>query len=335
MDEKIRRKQMAILRLLRDANAPLGSSRITEQLTGLGYEISERTVRFHLQLLDEEGFTRNLGRRGREITAAGIAEVEAAGIMEKVGFLSAKIDQMTYRMSFNPERLTGSVVINVTFARAADLLSRLHLVQKVFADGYAMGRLLTLLPAGERIGSQQVPQGHVGIGTVCSITLNGVLLHYGIPTCSRFGGLLELQQRKPTRFVEIIMYDGTSVDPLEVFIRSGMTDYVGAVQTGSGRIGAGFREFPADSRDHVAGLAAKLDEIGLGGFMLIGQPGQPLLDIPVSEGRFGAVVIGGLNPVAILEETGNHVHSRALAGLIDFTRLFPYTELETRLAALS
>jgi repressor of nif and glnA expression len=54
---------------------------------------------------------------------------------------------------------------------------------------------------------------------VCSITLNGVLLKHGIPTTSRFGDP-ELQNRKPMRFAEIIMYDGTSIDPLEVFIQT-------------------------------------------------------------------------------------------------------------------
>jgi hypothetical protein len=46
----------------------------------------------------------------------------------------------------------------------------------------------------------------------------------------------------------------------------------------------------------------------------------------------GAIVIGGLNPVAILEETNVVVHSRALAGLVDFSRLFHYSELEKQLA---
>jgi hypothetical protein len=156
-------------------------------------------------------------------------------------------------------------------------------------------------------------------------------LKFGIPTNSRFGGLLEIQDRKPTRFVEIIMYSGTSLDPLEIFIRSGMTDYVGAVSTGNGRIGAGFREFPAESRPVVEDLARKLKMIGLGGFMRIGRPGQAIMEIPVGEGLVGAIVIGGLNPVAILEENNVRVHSRALAGLVDFQTLFHYREIEKHL----
>ena len=91
------------------------------------------------------------------------------------------------------------------------------------------------------------------------------------------------------------------------------------------------QQFPSASRGTVEELAERLGDIGLGGFMRIGRPGQTLLEIPVGEGRFGAIVIGGLNPVAILEENGVRVHSRALAGLIDFKRLFHYSELEKHL----
>ncbi|RJX21975.1 MAG: DUF128 domain-containing protein, partial [Desulfobulbus sp.] len=42
-------------------------------------------------------------------------------------------------------------------------------------------------------------------------------------------------------------------------------------------------------------------------------------------------VIGGLNPVAILEETGTRIQSRAMAGLVEYERLFPYQEMEGRI----
>ena len=194
-----------------------------------------------------------------------------------------------------------------------------------------MGEKLALLYPGEYIGRAVIPPGYVGFATVCSITLNGVMLQYGIPTNSRFGGLLELQGKEAVRFVEIINYEGTSLDPLEAFIRSGMTDYKGAIATGNGKIGASFREFPADSRDLVENLAQRLDGIGMGGFMVLGWSGQSLLDIPVNEGNFGAVLIGGLNPAAILEENGYRIASRALAGLLDWERFFHYHEMIKRL----
>jgi repressor of nif and glnA expression len=110
-----------------------------------------------------------------------------------------------------------------------------------------------------------------------------------------------------------------------------MTDYSGATRNGNGLIGASFREVPADSRDHVLDLGKRMDKVGLGGLFMIGWPGQSLLKIPVSEGRLGLVVIGGLNPVAILVEQGIQVRrTGALHGLIDYDRLFHYDELPER-----
>jgi hypothetical protein len=335
MQERIERKRLLILKTLREAGQPLGSLQIAEQLLHQGIEISERTVRFHLLALDRDGFTRNMGIHGRQITEQGIAELSRARVFEKVGFLNAQIDQMTYRMSFNPDSLDGTVIVNVSLLRKRDLMDHFPLMLKVFESGYSMGRLLTIFQPGEQVGEMLVPHGVLGVGTVCSVSLNGVLLAYGIPTVSRFGGLLELRQGKPARFVAIINYDGTTLDPLEIFIKSRMTRYTEAVNTGNGLIGVGFREIPAASRERVVELASKLERIGLGGFMQIGWPGQPLLEVPIDEGRVGAIVIGGLNPVAMLEENGIEVESRALSGLADYRRLFPYTELGDRLKELS
>ncbi len=334
MREKTEKKLLAILRLLNEFEEPMGSANITERMIAMGYDANERTVRWYLTQLDKKGLTKKDGRRGRRITALGLKEIETARVIEKVGFLAAKIDQMTYGMDFDLSKERGSVVLNVSFIDKSALKQVAPLVTKVFKAGYSMGTLMALLGPGEKIGEVVVPDKMVGIGTVCSITLNGVLLSQGIPTNSRFGGLLELHDGEPSRFVEIITYEGTSIDPLEIFIRSGMTDYVGATKSGNGRIGVGFREVPANARDRVIDLAHRLEKVGLGGFMTIGWPGQPLLEVPVSEGRVGAIVIGGLNPAAILEEKAIKVHSRALAGLVEYESLFPYQEFGDRIKKL-
>ncbi len=331
--ERKKRKELQILGVLKNSTTPLSSSKIAAELLLLGHEVSERTVRLYLKAMEKDRLIRSSGKRGHQITEQGLDEFATSQIIERVGFLSAKIDQMTYRMNFDLNTTSGTVVVNMTLVEPRKLTKHLDLIKRVYQEGYAMGHMLTFLEPGETLNHVTVPEGMIGVGTVCSITINGVLLKHGIPTTSRFGGLLELRQRKPIRFAEIIMYDGTSIDPLEVFIRSGMTDYIGAVKTGTGRIGASFREFPADSREMVEHLAGKLKRIGLGGLLTIGRPGQVLLDVPVNEGRIGAIVIGGLNPMSILEETGLRAYSRALAGLVDFSRLFRYEEIESRIKA--
>lgn len=326
MDKK-ERNRTAILGALSGTTGPVNSRRLAQILGVAGHELSERTVRLYLNEMDAQGLTVSRGRRGRSITQQGSAELRAAQTVQRVGYLSARIDNMTYGMTFDLATRTGRVVVNTSLVTPRQLSACVDKVCKVFDRGYAMGTCLALLPPGETLGDMSVPKDKIGVCTVCSITLNGVLLKHGVPTTSRFGGLLELRHGQPTRFVEIIHYDGTSIDPLEVFIRSGMTNYTGAIADGNGLIGASFREIPQDSRDLVLSLDDRLTAIGLGGFMEIGTPGQAILGLPISSGRVGSIMIGGLNPIAILEEEGYRVTSRALGGLLEFNRLFHFEEL--------
>ena len=236
-----------ILGLLAEKGAVLGSVQITELLTDIGHKISERTVRLYLNHLDSDSLTVSRGKKGRIITEKGKIELRSTQLMNRVGYMSTKIDTMTYRMDFDLALRRGSVVVNTAIVGREILLSRLGNINRVFNQGYAMGTLVSLLEPGEQIGDILVPQGAVGFCTVCSVTLNGVLLKHGIPTRSIFSGLLELENGEPTRFSDLINYDGTSIDPLQLFIRSRQTENMGANTNGNGRIGAGFREIPEDS----------------------------------------------------------------------------------------
>lgn len=324
MKDSIERKRLTILKILLESQKPVGSLVIKKRLMDMGHNIPDRTVRFHLLYLDKMGFTEYLRKKGRRITEKGISELSRARVIEKVGFLAGKIDRLTYGMSYDIAGKKGTVVINLSIIEKKDIKKALELISKVFNADLAMGKLIALFEEGERIDENVIPDGHVGIGTVCSVTINGILLAQGIPTRSRFGGVLELQNHEPTRFCEIITYDGTTVDPLEIFIKSKMLDLSGAVTGGDGVIGASFREMPEESRDKVADIALQLNDLGLNGFLKIGFPGQTLCEIPVNAGAFGSIIKAGLNPVAILEESGIEVHSMALAGFADIERFTFY-----------
>ena len=178
MKDKIEKKRLTILGILKSANSALGSQKIQELLSGMHYDVSERTIRFHLKAMDKEGLTECIGRQGRCITNKGLLELSKARVFEKVGFLAAKIDEISYKMTFNLSKSLGTVVINVSIVNQNKLEEACPHIVRVFEAGYSMGRLLTLFKAREMIGEIIVPSGMVGIGTVCSITLNGILLHY-------------------------------------------------------------------------------------------------------------------------------------------------------------
>jgi repressor of nif and glnA expression len=313
---------------------PLASKKITKQLHKLGYETSERTVRLHLLSLDKEGLTCSEGKSGRMITENGIQELMEARVFEKVGYLSGKIDQLSYNMTFDITKQQGTVIINVSLIKKSDLGRACPLIMRVFDAGYAMGRKIALFNEGNKAGEIYIPEGYAGIGTVCSISMNGVLLKHGVPVFTRFGGLLQIINRTPKRFLAIINYDGTSLVPLDIFIRSDMTNYLGAISSGNGVIGSGLREVPNTSRFEVQNIADQLTEIGFGGVIKIGMPGQHLMEVPINEGRVGMVVIGGLNPIAILKESGFDVKSYALSCLMEFEALISYRHLKKEITGL-
>ncbi len=334
MSDRVERKRLLMMKILRESGSPLSSQRIQEQLTSRGMDISERTVRFHLQALDNQGFTGYKEKKGRFLTPRGLMELSKAHVYDRVGFLSSKIDEMTFRMTFNPETAKGSVLVNLSLVekRYRDALGAK--ISPVFSTGLAHGSLMALVDEGESIGESVIPQGMVGLGTVCSITFNGALIQAGIPVTSVFGGLLEIHDKAPDRFTAVIKYDGTSLDPLEIYISSGMTSTAEAAREGNGQIGASFREIPSSARDRAIETDARLKERGLGGFLKMGYSSQALLDIPVGDGRTGMVIAGGLNAVAPLVEDGIPIDSRALSGLIDYSVLFSYDELSSRLSGL-
>ena len=330
MDTQSKRdlKRNSVLEVLKDSLEPLSSRQIMERLITGGQDMSERSVRLYLKDLEERGHVKSLGRKGRIITEEGRQSAHANNLMKRVGFMSARIDQITYQMDFDLATRTGNVVVNLALIPREAFARYLPEVMRVFELGYGMGQLVGLLRPGEQLGETTVPEGMIGFCPVCSVTLNGVLLKYGVPFRMMFSGLFEFQDGRPRRFKELIKYDATSIDPLELFIRGRMTNYIGAITNGCGTIGAGFREIPVQSRDLVGSLARKLDDIGLGAFLEVGMPNRNLFNVPVRDGCCGVVVIGGLNPVAIFEEHGVSVQLHALAGLMEYNRLIHYSQLE-------
>jgi repressor of nif and glnA expression len=323
--------KLMILKALQEIGEPAGAARIHDRLAANGTMLQPRTVRYYLLQLDREGLTRFVGRRtGREVSERGREELARANVIEKVGFVAAKIDSLGYRMTRSLGSGQGTIIANVATIRENYLARALEDMKPVFARKLGMGSRIAIARETETIGGYTVPRGQVAIATVCSVTVNGILLDEGIPVTSRFGGLLELCDGKPVRFVELIEYRGTTLDPLETFIQAGMTRVRECSRTGTGVIGASFREVPSVALADVTRLQKRMAACGLGGILGVGYPNQPLFDIPVSEGRTGIVVVGGLNPIAAIHEAGAPVEIQSLAGLEEFGHFQPFDLVRDR-----
>jgi repressor of nif and glnA expression len=315
------RKITAVLRVLNDAGRPLGSTKIARGLRLAGIDLEQRMVRNYLDALDAGGLTVNLGRRGRELTERGRRELAASLIIDKIGFIDARADELAYNMTLDLSRHAGTVILNVSGIPAAYLDDARRIMGGVIMARLGMGRFGLITQASEGVPGLAITAGEAVIGTVCSITLNGLLRAEGVPTVSRFGGLLEIRDGQPLRFTHIIEYSGTTLDPIEIFIKAGMTSVLEASKTGNGLIGASFREVPAVALPHVRKVIQRMDEAGLCGTVLVGEPSRPLVEIPVDQGRAGIVVTAGLNPLAAVQEAGIPTENRALARLTEFGSL--------------
>jgi len=317
----VERKTLAILRVLAGDTGPVGARIIAEKLRGLGVELSERAVRYHLKIMDERGLTRCLGEQGRVITARGVEELQSALVSDKLGFIISKIDTLAYRVTLDLQTGEGNIILNASLLPADRLDECLAVMRRVFKAGYCMSELVAMAGAGERVGDLRVREGSIGFGTVCTVTLNGLLLKHGIPIESRYGGLLEIRDGRPYRFTELVGYHESTLDPAEIFIASKMTSINEAAVTGRGRVLASFREVPAVCLPGLERVLAQASKRGLGGVLAVGKPGQPVLGVHVGVDRLGIAVVGGLTPVAALEETGISTINKAMTGLARFEDL--------------
>jgi repressor of nif and glnA expression len=159
------------------------------------------------------------------------------------------------------------------------------------------------------------------------VVVNGVLSKSGVPISSKFGGVLELRMPRQERFVAIIYYNGTSLDPSEQYIRARMTSVREAAKTGNGRILANFREIPAPSRSLVSEIMTEMKEAGIGGIYRLGNTSESICQIPVGPNRVGIVFLGGLNPLAAVSEAGIEVENNSESGVIDFRQLVSFKKI--------
>ncbi|MCX5998256.1 MAG: NrpR regulatory domain-containing protein, partial [Chloroflexi bacterium] len=143
------------------------------------------------------------------------------------------------------------------------------------------------------------------------------ILKAGIPLEPRFGGILEMRNRQPVRFVELIEYSGCSLCPAEVFIAGRMTTVREAATSGDGKVLGGFYEFPALCRPVVENIVGKMGAAGLGGLPMVGETSEPLCEVPVRLNKVGMVLLSGLNPVAAAAEAGIRVVNHAMSGTVD------------------
>jgi repressor of nif and glnA expression len=95
------------------------------------------------------------------------------------------------------------------------------------------------------------------------------------------------------------------------------------------------RELPMSALPRLREAEERCREAGFPGIIAVGRPGQPLLNIPVHEGRVGLLLSTGLNPLACLWERnllsgGDPDAARPMVGPADWRTLIPVQDLRER-----
>jgi len=236
-------------------------------------------------------------------------------------FVNHSIEDYAMQVTFDPASGEGNVVYNLSVIKNEDLDFTISTLKDAYKTGVTVSGRVKFLPSGEKIAGYHVPKGCTGICTVCSITFDGILIRHGIPINPIGGGVVEIDKRTPIRFTHIILYEHTTIDPLQVLISQKTTSISNVMRTGSGSILANIREFHMEAEPRVGMVLDALSNSSLTGILEVGMPNLPLLGVPVSPQFVGIAAVGGTNPMASLKESGRWVQTQAMKGLMEISKM--------------
>jgi len=229
---------------------------------------------------------------------------------EKVKFLLSKTWNLIYQVDFDLETHTGNVITNISYVNKTELEDAMDIFAEVMKSGpqYCTSKYFTTVPGKER--------DKVGIATVCSLTLDGILTKHGVSTTPQYGGILETNGKEP-RFIELTAYSGSSLDPHEIYIAKDMTSVLEAIK-GGGRVLASLREIPYIARPDAIDVLEEVQDAGFS-ILKIGKPSELIYNAKVERYHVGIVAPGGLNPIAALKEQGMDVEPKAVESIMKVT----------------
>jgi len=232
-------------------------------------------------------------------------------------FFNHVIEDYAMRVTFDPSAGEGTIVFNLSLVKNEDLEYAISILKDAFRSGVSVSGFVRFIPSGEKLDDFVIPAGCTGICTMCSITFDSLLIRRGIPINPIGGGMVEIEDRAPVRFTHMILYEHTTVDPLEVLMSQKTTSVMRVMRKGSGNILVNIREFHMEAEPLVEMVLDELTSSSYSGILEVGMPNTPLLGVPVSPQYIAIAAIGGTNPMAAIRESGRFVQARAMKGLMD------------------
>jgi len=293
-------KLIEILNILAQYDRPVGAKIIANELKKRGYELGERAVRYHLQLLDERNLTEKIGYYGRVITEKGLEELNKANISYRVGFVFSKMLEKIYLSDFPRSVIINRTVVEGNYSEVKEL------VLKVVDNGFSIGDFINI----------RRNKSSITVETLCSITFDNYLMKEGIYPIIKYGGIVKFEDYEPVAFEGVIDFSKSSIDPLEAFITRGKTDVMGIIENGEGHLPANFRIIPKTTLDRFENI---IKEDKLNGILSYGE--ENVLGLSLNDGEVGIALVGGLSPICPLVEMGYPVKINAASDIVDISNV--------------
>lgn len=232
-------------------------------------------------------------------------------------FTLAKIENLMQQVSFDALGMKGKIITNTSLVKKEDIGETLAVFYDTIQSGLSVSPMIKLEEEG----------GSIRIKTVCSLTICGVLLKNGIPVRPKGGGLVDVVAREPVRFTDMLMYWATTIDPIDVLTAQGLTDIMGMMRTGNGRILGNLQEAPMLARDRIEEVLDLLTASEFTGVLELGEPNMNVLGVSVERDHIGISLVGGTNLVAAARECKVEIEHESISDLTDVSEMKHIDEL--------
>ena len=234
-------------------------------------------------------------------------EMDAVVALKPLVFCLSRIENLMQKVSFDPQRMEGDIITNTTMVDLKMLDSTLRIFRDVMESGLAVSPYLKVETFGSR----------AKILSACSITVSAILLKAGVPVRPRGGGVIEVIDREPVRFTDMLMYWATTIDPIDVLISQELTSVLEMMQTGSGRILGNLQEAPMLAVERIEERLEVLAEAGFSGVLDLGEPNMNVLGVSVERDHVGLSLVGGTNIVAAAMSQGIGLKTESISSLTE------------------
>lgn len=229
---------------------------------------------------------------------------------KQITFVLNRIFNLMSKVDFDVESAVGDVITNVSYVDKESVDESLEIINNLYKNKpeYCIGNRYGIIDDEDK----------VGIATICSLTLDGILVNNGIPALPTYGGVLDISEDKE-RFIELMSYTGSSLDPHEIFIKNNLHDIHGSLKN-SGKILASVHSIPYVARDSTLDILDKLNESGFEE-LCIGKTNEYMYNAKIDKYHFGYVLAGGLNPIAAIKEKNINTKVKSIEKIMDYNTL--------------